>query len=216
MATEAKKEDKPADAAAPKEAVAAVSGGGKKKLIIIIALALVVIGAGAGAAFFLMGGKKTEEVAKDAAAEQKPTDGDPDAAVEAKPEEKKEETASADKPAEGDAKKEETSSSGANAEFGDTFVFKTFQLNLGNPLENHFMRMEVTAEFKGGKDQKAELEKRTPQLRDAIINIASRKSKEFLLGPDGKDQLRHEILVRINQYMSRPVESVYITDMLIE
>ena len=101
-------------------------------------------------------------------------------------------------------------------DFGQTQPLKPFHLNLGNPLENRYVRLEVSFEYKGGEAQKAEIEKRIPQLRDAIGNIASRKSREFLLGPDGKDQLRHEILIRVNQFMNRPIESVFITDMLIE
>jgi flagellar basal body-associated protein FliL len=46
--------------------------------------------------------------------------------------------------------------------------------------------------------------------------VTARKTREFLLGPDGKDQLRLEIKNRINQYMSKKIENVYITDILIE
>ncbi len=74
----------------------------------------------------------------------------------------------------------------------------------------------MAIEYKGGAEQLKEIEGRLPQLRDAIISVASRKTREFLLGPDGKDQLRLEVLNRINQYMTRKVEAVYITDMIIE
>lgn len=101
-------------------------------------------------------------------------------------------------------------------EFGATMPFKTFHLNLGNPLENHYLRLEISVEYKGGEGQKSEIDARMPQLRDAVVSVASRKSREFLLGPDGKEQLRRELLIRLNRYMSKPVEAVYITDMLIE
>lgn len=114
----------------------------------------------------------------------------------------------------GHAAKDEKKADGIN--FGETYAFKPFHLNLGNPLENHYVRMEVAVEFMGGETQKAEIEKRLVQLRDAVVSVVSRKSKEFLLGPDGKDQLRREVLIRINRYMSKPVEAVYITDILIE
>ena len=104
--------------------------------------------------------------------------------------------------------------SGVN--FGSTYSFKPFHLNLGNPLENRYLRLEIALEFRQGPAQKREIEVRRPQLRDAVIAVASRKTREFLLGPDGKDQLRLEILTRINQYMDMKIESVFITDLLIE
>lgn len=102
------------------------------------------------------------------------------------------------------------------ADFGKTYDMKTFHLNLGNPLENHYVRIEVSLEYSGGEDQKAEIEARLPQLRDAVVSIVSRKTREFLLAPDGKNQLRKEILTRINRYMTKPIKSVFITDLLIE
>ncbi|MBI2602474.1 MAG: flagellar basal body-associated FliL family protein [Deltaproteobacteria bacterium] len=101
-------------------------------------------------------------------------------------------------------------------EFGASYVMKPFHLNLGNPLENRYIRLEIALEYKGGQDQLKEIDTRLPQLRDAIISVASRKTREFLLGPDGKDQLRLEMLNRVNQYMTKKIESVYITDMIIE
>ncbi|MFY7929076.1 MAG: flagellar basal body-associated FliL family protein, partial [Oligoflexus sp.] len=93
---------------------------------------------------------------------------------------------------------------------------QSFNLNLGNALENRYIRIEISLEYRGGEAQKHEIEKRMPQLRDAIIGIIQRKTREFLLSPDGKEALRKEILTRINRYMKMRIESVYITDILIE
>ncbi|TWW07951.1 hypothetical protein E3A20_29180, partial [Planctomyces bekefii] len=102
-------------------------------------------------------------------------------------------------------------------DFGCTHPLPAFHLNLGNPLENRYIRLEVAIEYPC-KDEtiKAELEKRQPQLRDAIIAVTSRKTREFLLGRDGKEQLRKEIQTRVNHYMSRKIDDVFITDILIE
>lgn len=108
------------------------------------------------------------------------------------------------------------SSASAAIDFGETYQMKTFQLNLGNALENRYVRLEVTLEYSGGESQKREIDQRLPQLRDAIISIVSRKTREFLLAPDGKDALRKEILIRINRYMKTKIDAVYITDILIE
>ena len=100
--------------------------------------------------------------------------------------------------------------------FGETYKMKPFHINLGNPLENRFARIEISIEYKNGNLQKKEIEKRKPQLRDLIVDVASKKTREFLLAPDGKSQLRLEFLNRINQYMHYKIENVYITDILIE
>ncbi len=113
-----------------------------------------------------------------------------------------------------DAKKSEAKDEGVN--FGRTYSFTPFQLNLGNPMENRYLRLEISIEYKNGDPQLKEIEARKSQLRDAVVSVASRKTREFLLGPDGKDQLRLEILNRINQYMDMKIEAVYITDILIE
>lgn len=55
-----------------------------------------------------------------------------------------------------------------------------------------------------------------PQLKDAVIAVTRRKTREFLLGPDGMEQLRKEIQTRVNHYMTKKIDDVFITDILIE
>ena len=105
---------------------------------------------------------------------------------------------------------------GPRVDFGLTYAMKPFHVNLGNPLENRYLRIEIALEYRNGEAQTKEIEARLPQLRDAVLSVASRKTREFLLGPDGKEQLRLEILNRINQYMDKKIEAVFITDILIE
>jgi len=101
-------------------------------------------------------------------------------------------------------------------DFGCTMPLQAFHLNLGNPLENRYIRLEVTIEYNCSEEIKAEMDKRLPQLRDAVIHVTTRKTREFLLGPDGKEQLRKEIENRINQYMTKKIDNIFITDILIE
>ncbi len=128
-------------------------------------------------------------------------------------EEKKEEHGEAAKK---DDKKDAKSSKLEGVDFGCTQPLQPFHLNLGNPLENRYIRLEVALEYGCAEESKAEIEKRLPQLRDAIISVTSRKTREFLLGPDGKEQLRKEIHNRVNHYMTSKIDDVFITDILIE
>lgn len=193
--------------------------GSKKRLIILIALgSLLVIGIGVGAAVFLSGGKATTDIEVDAADTRlEVASGEPEQIPAAE--------ASADTAKAGSsntqagsnqARPAEGSVSDLGIDFGDTYKMKTFHLNLGNALENRYVRLEVTLEYSGGEEQKREIEKRMPQLRDAVISIVSRKTREFILAPDGKDAIRKEILIRINRYMKTKIDAVYITDILIE
>jgi flagellar basal body-associated protein FliL len=196
----------------------------KKKLIIIGAAALLVVG-GLGGFMMMSGGgddAHSEASSEDHAAsegehppeasEQKSEGGDHGEASghgEGKPEGDGHGGAADEHGAEG-------SSDLSHLNFGETYKFKAFHLNLGNPLENHYIRLELAAEYKGGVAQKTEMVRRLPQLRDAIVGVVGNKSKEFLLSPDGKSQLRREIMIRVNRYMTQPIENVFITDILIE
>ena len=237
-----KKEEKKAGEK-PKEGAAATpedeAKNKKKKLVIMAIGGVLAVGAsGGGAAMFL--GKKKPASAAEADAQggvKKPAEGDaqggekkPAVAGEGDGRGDDKKTAEADarggdkKPAEGGEHAAGDAKGGAKGDghddaapdFGQTYSFAPFNVNLGNPMDNHYARMEVSVEFFGGSSQEGEIKKRLPQLRDAIVSVASKKSREFLLGPDGKDQLRLEIKNRLNQYMTRKIENVYITDILIE
>lgn len=191
----------------------------RKKLIILGAMGLVTLAAiGAAVAFFLMGSPKppgvtdSSEAAVEATKESNSNVGDQTAnnkASEDKAQSVGGDNVDTDPDSEKDKAKEEVY-------FGDTITLKPFHLNLGNPLENRYVRLEVALEYKGGDKQKQELELRIAQLRDVIITVTTRKTREFLLGPDGKDQLRMELLNGINQYLNRKIESVFLTDIIIE
>lgn len=196
---EVKKEEQGEEQQAPKKS--------KKKLLILIVL-VVVLG-GAGAYFFLFSSSEpapasqpaTEESVEDTQGAQEATQ-----TTETTEESQSKET------------KENSIVGKVNSkgEFGETFTLKPFNINLGNPMENRYVRLELAFEYKGKNSQRNEIEKRMPQLRDAIISVTGKKSREFLLSADGKDQLRKELLIVVNRYMSRPIEAVYITDILID
>lgn len=215
---------------------------GKKKKMLIFIIAGVVLTAllGGGAAFFLAGGKKTDaKVGEEVKAEEgheekkegekKPAEGEKKAEDEKKAEKKEGETKEeGEKKGEGgekegekkEGKKDEKKEAAKKdiGGFGCTMDFKPpFNVNLRNALGSHYMRLEIAVEYPcSDEEAKAELTQRMPQLRDAVISVASNKSREFLLGPDGMDTLRRDLQNRINHFMSRKIKGVYITDILVE
>jgi flagellar basal body-associated protein FliL len=112
-----------------------------------------------------------------------------------------------------DDKKEETKSV---TSFGDTFTIPKMDLNLGNPVENRFLRIGVGMEYRGGEEQQEELKKREIQIKDIIITTVTNKTRVQLLTPSGKELLRREILNRINEVSDRPIQNVFFTEFLVE
>lgn len=187
----------------------------KKKLFIIIGAVVLLIGIGAGAYFMFFAGKdkSTEDGHIDSpASEEQHGEEKKEDKKEIKPEGKEDEKGNKE---EG---KEEVNKEGeaVKVDFGATYSLKPFHLNLGNPLENRYIQIDIALEYKGGANQKTEIDVRMAQIRDSVVNVISRKTREFILSPDGKDQLRLEILNQVNQFMDRKIESVLITDVLIE
>jgi flagellar FliL protein len=238
MANKDDKKDAPAEKAEVPAEEAAAKAKKRKLLIIIVGGVIGTAGIGAGLAFFLAGGK-SEQAAKSTGDAHEETAAHDEKAEAGHGEAKSEEGHGEAKKEDGhgggheEAKQEEGHGGGEHGEgkkdegtkvasktdgvdFGCTQAFTPFHLNLGNPLENRYIRLEVAVEYGCAEETKAEIEKRLPQLRDAVISVTSRKTREFLLGPDGKEQLRKEIHTRINHYMSRKVDDVFITDILIE
>ena len=237
---DAEKKDKPA------EVVADPAAKKKKLILIGVGATLILGGGGGAAFFLMKKGSHhtegaTQSEAKSGSKEEGTSHGEGAAESEKKSAEsaeskdKKEKKGEKEHGESGEKKGEkEHGESGENKEhksesaapvtppedagstIGDTFRFDTFHLNLGNPLYNHYIRMNLSVEFKNGELQHTELNKRKDQLRDIIISVTGKKTREFLLSPDGKDQLRLEITKSINRYLQQPIEAVYITDFLIE
>lgn len=199
----------------------------KKMLIFIVGGVVATAGIGGGlAAFLSKSDKPTHTEAAPHSAEPAPAEGKKDehAKDEHAKEEKKDEHGKEEKK-DGHGKEEAKDGKKDDkaevklpqgVDLGCNYPFKSFNLNLGNPLENRYIRLELAVEHGCADEDKNELKGREPQLRDAIIGVISKKTREFLLSPDGKAQLTHEIRNQINQRMSRPIKDVYITDILIE
>lgn len=100
--------------------------------------------------------------------------------------------------------------------FGDTIAIPKMELNLGNPLENRFLRFGVSLEFHGGESQGEEIQRRLPQIRDIIITTISRKTRIELLSPEGKENLRKQLKNTFNEIFAQPVSNVYFTEFLVE
>lgn len=89
-----------------------------------------------------------------------------------------------------------------------------FVLNLLE--QGRFLKVSMQFEI-NDETQREFVQSRIPQLRDAIITLVSSKSVESIASPEGKIQLKDEILLRANQVMERDVfKNLYFTEFVMQ
>ncbi|MBF0623807.1 MAG: flagellar basal body-associated FliL family protein [Magnetococcales bacterium] len=114
-----------------------------------------------------------------------------------------------------DAEQEKTPKSEAEM-VGDIFKLEPFVVNLNEPRGNRYLKATVQLEMDTPTLQ-AELERRTPQLRDVILQLLTSKTTQDLQAVDGKFKLREDVLSRINALLvNGSVTRVYFTEFVIQ
>jgi len=96
------------------------------------------------------------------------------------------------------------------------FALEPFILNLANHGSEGFFKISLSLEL--ANTSLVETAKvKTPQLRDAIITLLSAKSSEDLVAPEGKIQLKDEVLLRANEILREgAVRNIYFTDFVMQ
>ncbi len=89
-----------------------------------------------------------------------------------------------------------------------------FVMNLAE--QGRFLKMSVQFEL-ADKSYQPLVTDKIPQLRDAIIILVSSKSFESITQPEGKFQLKDEILLRANQAIGKDVfKNLYFTEFVMQ
>jgi len=78
----------------------------------------------------------------------------------------------------------------------------SFVLNMAE--QGRFLKVTMQFELADAANQQLVTDK-TPQLRDAIITLVSSKSAETLSSPEGKLQIKDELLLRANQAAGKDI-----------
>jgi len=90
----------------------------------------------------------------------------------------------------------------------------SFVLNLAE--RGRFLKVTMQFELADAANLPLVGEK-TPQLRDAIITLVSSKSVESVSSPEGKFQLKDELLLRANQAMGKDIfKNLYFTEFVMQ
>ncbi|NOY64543.1 MAG: flagellar basal body-associated FliL family protein [Nitrospirae bacterium] len=94
------------------------------------------------------------------------------------------------------------------------FSLEPFVVNLSD--RGRFLKVTLKLELVDKRYEKL-AEARVPQIRDAIITLISSKSAESISTPEGKFQLKDELLMRANSATGRDIfKNVYFTDFVMQ
>ncbi len=101
-------------------------------------------------------------------------------------------------------------------ESGANFILDPFIMNLANHGDAGAVKVSIALELANtALVEKAKT--RTAQLRDAVIMLLSTRSKEDLASPEGKMQLKDEILLQANQILKEgSVKNIYFSDFVMQ
>ncbi len=101
-------------------------------------------------------------------------------------------------------------------DLGVTFDVGTFIVNLQDKDADRYLKISIVLDVQDDKI-KAELEKRLPQVKDAITTLLFTKSSSQLRTAEGIEELKEEILKRVNAILPiGGVKNVYFTDFVIQ
>lgn len=101
-------------------------------------------------------------------------------------------------------------------DLGVEFDVGTFIVNLQDRDADRYLKISVVLEVQDEKI-KAELQKRLPQVKDAITTLLFTKNSKELKSAEGIERLKEEIIKRINAILPiGGVKNVYFTDFVIQ
>ena len=91
-----------------------------------------------------------------------------------------------------------------------------FIVNLVDPLGRRYLKVQIELELDSPPTIE-EAKKHDSQIRDAIITLLTSKSYGDVDSPEGKMQLRQEIISRVNQFLRRgKAQNAYFTDFVVQ
>jgi len=99
---------------------------------------------------------------------------------------------------------------------GPMVDIEEFIVNIISADASHYVKASLTVELTND-NAREEVEKRMPQMRDAILLLLGNKTYEELQDLQGKRQLKAELMGKINSFLqSGKVKSVYFTNFVVQ
>jgi flagellar protein FliL len=99
---------------------------------------------------------------------------------------------------------------------GPILPLETFIANLADEGGSRYLKATFQIEFLGASVP-PDVNGRLPQIRDLLLTLLSSKTFDEVRTADGKQQLREEIIARVNQVLDRDVvKAVYFTEFIVQ
>jgi flagellar FliL protein len=102
------------------------------------------------------------------------------------------------------------------ASIGPMYKMETLIVNLADQGGKRYLRVTMELEL-SSSEVVAEIEKRMPQLRDAILMILPTRQYADISTTQGKISLRDEILAKMNSYLKKgSILTIYFTEFVVQ
>jgi flagellar protein FliL len=102
------------------------------------------------------------------------------------------------------------------ADIGPQVNIEEFIVNIISGDTAHYVKASMTVELTN-EEVKGEVEKRMPQIRDAILLLIGNKTYEELQDLQGKKQLKAELISKLNTFLKAgKVKAVYFTNFVVQ
>ncbi|MCC6850371.1 MAG: flagellar basal body-associated FliL family protein [Deltaproteobacteria bacterium] len=99
---------------------------------------------------------------------------------------------------------------------GGLLSLEPFIANLADDGGRRYLKATFQIDF-GGAEIPAAMQARLPQTRDLLLTLFTSKTFEEIRTPEGKQQLREEIIARVNQVLDRDLaKAVYFTEFIVQ
>jgi len=97
------------------------------------------------------------------------------------------------------------------------FKLPTLIVNLSDKGGRRYLRLTMDVELESA-DIKPKVEERLPQVKDAILRVASIRKFDDINSVEGKDLLRDEIISKINELLKSEtsVTNLYFTEFVVQ
>jgi len=101
-------------------------------------------------------------------------------------------------------------------EIRPVFSLETFIVNLADRGSGRYLRVTMDLEL-SSKETTAEVEKRLPQIRDAILTVIPAKTSKDISTIEGKNALRDEIIQKLNSFIKNgSITNIFFTEFVVQ
>ena len=95
-------------------------------------------------------------------------------------------------------------------------ALEPFIANLADDGGRRYLKATFQIDF-GKSDVPPAMQARLPQVRDLLLTLFTSKTFDDIRSPEGKQQLREEIIARVNQVLDRDLaKAVYFTEFIVQ